>query len=104
MAKFGAPGGAGMMKQLQRMQQEMVQTQQELEAKQYTASAGGGAVSVTVNGARELTALTISPEAADPADTEMLADIIIAAANQALREAGDDMTSAMSRFTAGLPF
>ena len=102
----GSPMGGGnmanMMKQAQRMQQQMLQMQQELEAKTYTAAAGGGVVSATVTGKRELTALTIEPDAVDPEDVELLQDMIIAAVNEALRAAESDSASSMQGLTGGL--
>ena len=84
------PGGmnqAAMMKQAQKMQQEMLRMQAEQEAKTFTAKAGGGMVSATVNGKHELVSLEINPEAVDPEDVEMLQDMVIAAVNEALRAA-----------------
>ena len=101
MAKGGFKGGFGggmsqmqMMKQAQKMQQEFQRMQQELESKEFTAKAGGGAVEATVNGKRELTKLKISPDAVDPDDVEMLEDLVVAAVNEAIRlyEAGSDAT------------
>ena len=102
----GMPGGgmnqAAMMKQAQKMQQELIRMQQEQEAKTYTAAAGGGMVSATVSGKHELTALEINPEAVDPDDVEMLQDMVIAAVNEAMRAADNDAASNMSRLTGGL--
>ena len=92
MAKRGGfPGGMpgnmnNLMKQAQRMQRQMEEKQQELENKEFTAAAGGGAVSVTVSGKKEITAITLKPEVVDPDDIEMLQDLIMAAANEALRQ------------------
>ena len=108
MAKRGGfPGGMpgnmnNLMKQAQRMQRQMEETTKELEAREYTASAGGGAVSVTVSGKKEVSAVKISPEAVDPDDVEMLEDMIMAAVNEAFRQAEEDSANAMSRFTGGL--
>lgn len=108
MAKRGGfPGGMpgnmnNLMKQAQRMQRQMEETTKELESKEYTAAAGGGAVSVTVSGKREITAVKISPEAVDPDDVEMLEDLIMAATNEAFRKMEEDSANAMSRFTGGL--
>ena len=110
MAKHGMPGmggvNANMMKQLQKMQNDMMKAQEELEARDYTASAGGGAVTATVSGKRELTALAISPDVVDPEDVELLSDLITAAVNEALRSAEDTMNREMGKFTGGmnLPF
>ena len=101
----GMPGGmnqAAMMKQAQKLQQEMIRMQQEQEAKTYTAKAGGGMVSATVSGKHELVALEINPEAVDPDDVEMLQDMILAAVNEAMRAADAEAASNMSRLTGGL--
>ncbi|NMA55774.1 MAG: YbaB/EbfC family nucleoid-associated protein [Firmicutes bacterium] len=91
-----------MMKQAQKMQREMARIQQEIEAKTVTGTAGGGAVSVTANGKLELLAVEIQPEVVDPDDVEMLQDLVLAAANEAIRQAQDMMAQAMARFTGGL--
>lgn len=101
----GAAGGmrqADLMKQAQKMQQEMLKTQEELENQTYTAASGGGAVTAEVSGKRELTALTIDPEAVDPEDVEMLQDMIIAAVNAALAQAEKASSETMAKFTGGL--
>ena len=101
----GMPGGmnqAAMMKQAQKMQQDLLRMQEEQETKTYTAKAGGGMVSATVNGKHELVDLTINPEAVDPDDVEMLQDMVIAAVNEAQRTAEADAASNMSRLTGGL--
>ena len=101
----GMPGGmnqAAMMKQAQKLQQQMMQMQQEQEAKNYTAKAGGGMVSATVNGKHELVNLEINPEAVDPDDVEMLQDMVIAAVNEAMRAADTDAANNMSRLTGGM--
>ncbi len=109
MAKRGGfPGGMmpgnmnNLMKQAQKMQQKMAEQQAALEEKEYTAKAGGGAVEVTVSGKRELTKVTIDPDAVDPDDVEMLQDMIIAAANEALRAAEDDAAKTMGGLTGGM--
>ena len=108
MAKRGGfPGGGmgnmgAMMKQAQKMQQEMLRMQQEQEAKTFTAQAGGGMVAATVNGKHELVALEINPEAVDPEDVEMLQDMVIAAVNEAMRAADTEAANNMSRLTGGL--
>ena len=99
------PGGmnqAAMMKQAQKMQQEMLRLQAEQEAKTFTAAAGGGMVSATVNGKHELVNLEIKPEAVDPDDVDMLQDMIIAAVNEAMRTADAEAANNMSRLTGGL--
>ena len=101
----GMPGGmnqAAMMKQAQKLQQEMLRMQQEQETKTFTAKAGGGMVAATVNGKHELTALEINPEAVDPDDVDMLQDMIIAAVNEAMRTADNEAANNMSRLTGGL--
>jgi len=101
----GMPGGmnqAAMIKQAQKMQQEMLRMQQEQEAKTFTAKAGGGMVAATVNGKHELTALEINPEAVDPDDVEMLQDMILAAVNEAMRAADAEAANSMSRLTGGM--
>ena len=101
----GMPGGmnqAAMMKQAQKMQQEMLRMQQEQEAKTFTAKAGGGMVAATVNGKHELVNLEINPEAVDPDDVEMLQDMVIAAVNEAMRTADNEAANNMSKLTGGL--
>ena len=101
----GMPGGmnqAAMMKQAQKMQQELLRMQQEQETKTYTATSGGGMVSATVNGKHELVDLQIKPDAVDPDDVEMLQDMVIAAVNEAMRNADNDAAQNMSRLTGGL--
>ena len=103
----GMPGMGGgmnmnMLKQAQKMQQDMMRLQQELQEKEYQAAAGGGVVSATVNGKHELKALVIDPEAVDPDDVEMLQDMIVAAVNEALRAAENDAASTMQKITGGL--
>ena len=91
-----------MQQKLMQMQQEMAKAQQEVEEATFTASVGGGAVSAAANGKKEITALTIKPEAVDPEDVEMLQDLVISAVNEALRQADDAMSSRMNSFTSGL--
>ena len=103
----GIPGMGGgmnmnMIKQAQKMQENMQKMQAELEAKEYSAQAGGGVVSATVTGKRELVSLTIDPEAVDPEDVEMLQDMIVAAVNEAIRSAETDMADNMRQITGGL--
>ena len=102
----GMPMGGGMnmnmMKQAQKMQQELLRMQEEMESKTYSATAGGGMVTATVTGKHELTALTIDPEAVDPDDVEMLQDLVIAAVNEAMRTAESESAAAMSKLTGGL--
>ena len=101
----GMPGGmnqAAMMRQAQKMQQDLLRMQEEMENKTFTAAAGGGMVSATVNGKHELMSLEIKPEAVDPDDVEMLQDMVIAAVNEAMRAADADSANNMSRLTGGL--
>ena len=101
----GMPGGmnqAAMMKQAQKMQQEMLRMQEELENKTYSATTGGGMVTATVNGKHEVVDLKINPEAVDPDDVEMLQDMVIAAVNEAMRTADSDAANNMSKLTGGL--
>ena len=101
----GAMGGmnqAAMIKQAQKMQQEMLRMQQEMETKEYEATAGGGMVTAAVNGKHELLRLAIDPEAVDPEDVEMLQDMVIAAVNEAMRTADNEAANNMSRLTGGL--
>ncbi len=108
MAKgYGRSGMGGgmnmnMLKQAQKMQQDMMKMQQELQEKEYQASAGGGVVSATVTGKHELKSLTIDPDAVDPDDVEMLQDMIVAAVNEAMRAADSDAAGTMQKLTGGL--
>ena len=102
MSMGGGMRQSDLMKQAQKMQQDMLKMQEELEQAEYTATAGGGVVSATVSGKRQLTALKIDPEAVDPEDVEMLQDMVIAAVNEALRKAEDTANQNMSRLTGGL--
>lgn len=109
MAKRGGyPGGMmpgnmnNLMKQAQRMQRQMEETTKELESKEFTASAGGGAVEVTVSGKKEVLSVKLSEEVVDPDDIEMLQDLIGAATNEALRKMEEESQSQMSKITGGL--
>lgn len=110
MAKRGGfPGGMGMpgnmnnlMKQAQRMQRQLEEGQKELEAKEFSAKAGGGAVEVTVSGKKEVIKVTLSEEAVDPEDIETLQDMIVAATNEALRQADEANNELMGKMTGGL--
>ncbi len=101
---MGGMGGNmnSMLRQAQKMQQDMLKAQEELESKSYEASAGGGVVTAVVSGRKELTQVTIDPEAVDPDDVDMLQDLIVAAVNEAMRKASDDAASQMSKLTGGL--
>ena len=110
MAKRGGfPGGMGMpgnmnnlMKQAQKMQKQMEENQKALEEKEFTATAGGGAVEVTVTGKKEVTKVKLSEEVVDPDDIEMLEDLIMAATNEALRQMEEMAQSSMAKITGGL--
>ncbi len=109
MAKRGGFPGGGMpgnmsnlMKQAQRMQRQMEESQKELETKEFTAKSGGGAVEVTVTGKTEATTVKLSEEVVDPDDIEMLEDLVMAATNEALRMAEEANTEVMSKMTGGL--
>lgn len=101
----GMPGNMGnIMKQAQRMQRQMEEAQKALEDSEVTATAGGGAVEVTVTGKREVTKIKLSEEVVDPDDIEMLEDLIMAATNEALRKVEEASQASMSKITGGLPF
>ena len=109
MAKRGGFPGGGMpgnmsnlMKQAQRMQRQMEESAKELESKEFTAAAGGGAVEVTVTGKKEGSKVKLDPEAVDPDDVEMLEDLIMAATNEALRKADEASAANMAKLTGGL--
>ena len=110
MAKRGGfPGGMGMpgnmnnlMKQAQKMQKQMEESQKALQEKEYTASAGGGAVEITVSGKKEIVKVKLAEEAVDPDDVEMLEDMIMAAANEALRQVDEAAGAGMSKLAGGL--
>jgi len=91
-----------MMKQVQQMQQEMAKIQEELAQERIEATAGGGMVSVVVNGEQEVLEVTIEKEAVDPDDVEMLQDMMLAAANEALRKSKDLATTKLGQVTGGL--
>lgn len=110
MAKRGGfPGGgmpgnmANLMKQAQKMQRQMEEQAKEMETKEFTATAGGGAVEVVVNGKREVQRVKLQEEVVDPDDIEMLEDLITAAVNEALRQVDEASSSAMSKLTGGMP-
>ena len=108
MAKRGGfPGGMpgnmnNLMKQAQKMQKQMAETTKALEEKSYEASAGGGVVSVTVSGKKEVTAIKIAEEVVDPDDIEMLEDLIMAATNEAFRKLDEESQSSMAKITGGM--
>ena len=98
--------GGGNMQQLarqaQKLQQQMAKKQEEIEAREFEATAGGGMATAKVNGKKELLSIEIKPEAVDPDDVEMLQDLILAAVNEALRQAGEPMEREMGKMTGGL--
>ena len=97
------PGNmSNLMKQAQRMQRQMEESAKELESKEFTAAAGGGAVEVTVTGKKEVSKVKLDPEAVDPDDVEMLEDLIMAATNEALRKAEEASAANMAKLTGGL--
>lgn len=102
MPSAGGGGNMNMMKQVQKMQQDMLKIQQEMEEREFTATAGGGMVSATVTGKKELRSVVIKPEAVDPEDVEILQDMIVAAVNEAIRQAETTMESEMSGITGGM--
>ena len=109
MAKGNFRGGYGggmnqmqMMKQAQKMQQDLLKMQEEMQQKEYEATAGGGVITAVVNGSRKLLRVNIDPEAVDPDDVEMLQDMVVAAVNEAMRKAEADQSASMSKLTGGL--
>ena len=109
MAKRGGfPGGGipgnmnNLMKQAQKMQRQMEEATKELEEKEVSASAGGGAVEVTVSGKKEVVKVKLAEEVVDPDDIEMLEDLIMAATNEALRKVEEETNAVMSKLTGGL--
>ena len=110
MAKRGGfPGGMGMpgnmnnlMKQAQKMQKQMEENQKALEEKEFTATAGGGAVEITMNGKKVVSKVKLAEEVVDPDDIEMLEDLIVAATNEAIRKVDEETASVMSKFAGGM--
>lgn len=108
MAKRGGfPGGMpgnmnNLMKQAQKMQKQMEEAQKQLEDQSFEVTAGGGAVTVTISGKKEITAVKLSPEVVDPDDIEMLEDLIAAATNEAIRKVEEQSQSSMAKLTGGL--
>ena len=109
MAKRGGFGGGMMpgnmnnlMKQAQKMQKQMEETQAELEEKEYEASAGGGVVTVKINGRKEITSVKISEEVVDPEDIETLEEVVMAAVNEAIRMQADDEREQLGKVTGGV--
>ena len=109
MAKRGGYPGMGMpgnmnnlMKQAQKMQKQMEEQQKALEEKEFTATAGGGAVEITMSGKKVITKVKLAEEVVDPDDIEMLEDLIMAAANEAIRQVDDANAAVMSKLTGGM--
>lgn len=98
----GAQNQGNVMKQIQKMQEDMTNLQAEVEATEFTSSAGGGAVEVTVNGAHEVLSIKMKPEIVDPEDIEMLEDLIISALNESIKKANDAMDQGMEKAKGGL--
>lgn len=91
-----------LMKQAQKLQQQMEDMQKELETKEYEATSGGGAVKVVANGKKQILEVSISPEVVDPDDVEMLEDLVMLACNEALKKAEEDTADSMKKLTGGL--
>lgn len=102
MKATGAQRQAEVQQKIAQMQGAMNSAQEEVEAKTFTSSAGGGVVTAVASGKKELVSITIKPEAVDPEDVEMLQDLVVSAANEALRQAGEAMDQAMDGVTGGL--
>ena len=100
--EYRGGGQAAMMRQLQKMQEDMARVQEEGENTSFTASVGGGAVTAECNGRQELLGISISPEVVDPEDVEMLEDLVLAAANEALSKARDAMEQGMEEAKGGM--
>ncbi len=94
--------GGNMMARIQKMQEEMQKTQAAVEESEFTASAGGGAVEVTVTGRHEVKAIKMQPEIIDPDDIDMLEDLLLASINEAMRKADETMEKEMGKLTGGL--
>jgi len=99
---MGGGMNMNMIKQAQKMQEDLLKMQTEMEENTYSAQSGGGAVTASVTGKRELVELVIEPDVVDPADVEMLQDLIVAAVNEALRKAESSMNESMSKLTGGM--
>lgn len=108
MARGGFPGGFGggnmnnLMKQAQAMQKKMEDMQKQIESAEFESSVGGGAVSVKVNGKKEILGISIKPEVVDADDVEMLEDLVLSAVNEALRKADEEASNKMGKLTGGM--
>ncbi|MDR2753598.1 MAG: YbaB/EbfC family nucleoid-associated protein [Oscillospiraceae bacterium] len=100
--EYRGGGQAAMMKQIQKMQEDMARVQQEVEATTFSASVGGGTVTAECNGKQELLRIKIAPEVIDPEDAEMLEDLVLAAANEALGKAGEAMQQGIAQSRGNL--
>ena len=98
----GAARQAELQQKIAQMQEQMSQTQEAVEAQEFTASVGGGVVSAKVNGKKEVLAVTIKPEAVDPDDVEMLTDLVMTAVNDALRQCEETTSREMQKLTGGM--
>ena len=98
----GAARQAELQQKIAAMQEQMTAAQNAVEAQEFTASAGGGAVEAKVNGKKEVLSLHIKPEVVDPEDVEMLQDLVVSAVNEALRQASEAMDQSMDGITGGL--
>lgn len=98
----GMPNMNNMMKQMQKMQKDMEEAQEKVEQTEFTASAGGGSVEVTMNGKREVVSVNIDKEVVDPDDVEMLQDLLMVAVNDALNQVNNATEESMGKFTGGL--
>ncbi len=102
----GVGGGAqnmqGMIRQAQKMQEQMAELQEELDVREYSINAGGGVVSIKINGKKEITSLVIKPDIVDPDDIETLSDVLTAAFNEAIKKVEDENQKAMSHITGGM--
>lgn len=105
MTRGGFPGGGNMnsmMKKVQKMQQEMARTQQEIEEKEFSSTAGGGVIEAVVNGKKEVVKIKIDEDVVDPDDTEMLEDLVVAAINDALKKADEYSQKEMGKLTGNI--
>ena len=98
MGNFGGMNINNLMKQAQKMQEDMQNTQEEVAAKDFEATAGGGAITAVVSGDKVVKSIKIKPEVVDPEDVEMLQDLIITCINEAMRKADEATTQAMGKF------
>ena len=108
MARGGFPGGLGggnmnnLMKQAQAMQKQMEQMQKDMEITEFETTSGGGAVTIRINGKKEILALNIKPEVVDPEDVEMLEDLVLTAVNEAIRKVEEETSNKMGKLTGGM--